>query len=70
MDLPPNAFKRGLRAGEAQIGLWSSLSSNYSVMAETMFRCGVPPHIGQSCEISGSAAPSSSNKIAHRNGWF
>ena len=31
MELPVNAFKRGLRAGEAQIGLWSSLSSNYTV---------------------------------------
>jgi 4-hydroxy-2-oxoheptanedioate aldolase len=31
MDLPRNAFKRALRAGQAQIGLWSSLSSNYSV---------------------------------------
>jgi len=31
MDLPQNAFKRALKAGRAQIGLWSSLSSNYSV---------------------------------------
>jgi 4-hydroxy-2-oxoheptanedioate aldolase len=31
MDLPPNPFKRALRAGKPQIGLWSSLSSNYSV---------------------------------------
>jgi 4-hydroxy-2-oxoheptanedioate aldolase len=31
MDLPPNLFKRALRAGKPQIGLWSSLSSNYSV---------------------------------------
>jgi 4-hydroxy-2-oxoheptanedioate aldolase len=31
MELPHNAFKRALRAGKAQIGLWSSLSSNYSV---------------------------------------
>jgi 4-hydroxy-2-oxoheptanedioate aldolase len=31
MELPQNAFKRALRAGKAQIGLWSSLSSNYSV---------------------------------------
>jgi len=31
MDLPPNVFKRALRAGQPQIGLWSSLSSNYSV---------------------------------------
>ncbi|MGQ0545370.1 MAG: aldolase/citrate lyase family protein [Betaproteobacteria bacterium] len=31
MELPRNAFKRALKAGSAQIGLWSSLSSNYSV---------------------------------------
>jgi 4-hydroxy-2-oxoheptanedioate aldolase len=31
MDLPHNAFKRALRESKAQIGLWSSLSSNYSV---------------------------------------
>src|ERR1051325_4844099 len=31
MELPRNAFKQALRAGQAQIGLWSSLSSNYSV---------------------------------------
>jgi 4-hydroxy-2-oxoheptanedioate aldolase len=31
MDLPSNAFKRALRGAQAQIGLWSSLSSNYSV---------------------------------------
>jgi len=31
MDLPKNPFKRALREGRAQIGLWSSLSSNYSV---------------------------------------
>jgi 4-hydroxy-2-oxoheptanedioate aldolase len=31
MELPPNPFKRALRAGTAQIGLWSSLSSNYTV---------------------------------------
>ncbi len=31
MDLPQNAFKRALKAGKPQIGLWSSLSSNYSV---------------------------------------
>jgi len=28
MELPQNAFKRALKAGKAQIGLWSSLSSN------------------------------------------
>ena len=31
MDLPRNAFKQALAAGRPQIGLWSSLSSNYSV---------------------------------------
>ena len=31
MDLPQNPFKRALKAGKVQIGLWSSLSSNYSV---------------------------------------
>jgi 4-hydroxy-2-oxoheptanedioate aldolase len=31
MNLPQNGFKRALAAGKAQIGLWSSLSSNYSV---------------------------------------
>jgi 4-hydroxy-2-oxoheptanedioate aldolase len=31
MNLPENPFKRALRAGRAQIGLWSSLSSNYTV---------------------------------------
>ena len=31
MDLPRNAFKQSLRTGKPQIGLWSSLSSNYSV---------------------------------------
>jgi 4-hydroxy-2-oxoheptanedioate aldolase len=31
MDLPRNEFKRALKAGRPQIGLWSSLSSNYSV---------------------------------------
>ena len=31
MDLPRNEFKHALKAGRAQIGLWSSLSSNYSV---------------------------------------
>ena len=31
LDLPQNAFKRALKAGQAQIGLWSSLSSNYTV---------------------------------------
>ena len=30
-DLPQNAFKRALRTGKPQIGLWSSLSSNYTV---------------------------------------
>jgi 4-hydroxy-2-oxoheptanedioate aldolase len=31
MDLPQNAFKRALKASKPQIGLWSSLSSSYSV---------------------------------------
>jgi len=31
MELPQNPFKRALKAGKAQIGLWSSLSSSYSV---------------------------------------
>ena len=31
MELPANSFKRALRAARAQIGLWSSLSSNYTV---------------------------------------
>ena len=31
MELPRNAFKHALKAGQEQIGLWSSLSSNYTV---------------------------------------
>jgi 4-hydroxy-2-oxoheptanedioate aldolase len=31
VELPQNAFKRALRAGRNQIGLWSSLSSHYTV---------------------------------------
>jgi len=31
MELPVNAFKRALHSGTPQIGLWSSLSSNYTV---------------------------------------
>ena len=31
MELPQNQFKRALKAGKPQIGLWSSLSSNYTV---------------------------------------
>lgn len=31
MDLPQNHLKRALKAGKRQIGLWSSLASNYSV---------------------------------------
>jgi 4-hydroxy-2-oxoheptanedioate aldolase len=31
MQLPQNLFKRALGAGKPQIGLWSSLSSNYTV---------------------------------------
>ena len=28
MDLPQNPFKRALKAGKAQIGLWSTLKSS------------------------------------------
>jgi len=31
LDLPPNTFKRALKAGKAQIGLWCSLSSHYAI---------------------------------------
>ena len=31
MELPQNAFKRALKAGKPQIGLWSTLSSSYTV---------------------------------------
>jgi 4-hydroxy-2-oxoheptanedioate aldolase len=31
MNLPENSFKRALARGKPQIGLWSSLSSNYTV---------------------------------------
>ncbi|HYD57815.1 MAG TPA: HpcH/HpaI aldolase/citrate lyase family protein [Burkholderiales bacterium] len=31
MELLQNSFKRALKAGKPQIGLWSSLSSNYTV---------------------------------------
>ena len=31
MELPQNTFKRALKAGKPQIGLWSTLSSNYGV---------------------------------------
>lgn len=31
MDLPTNPFKRALRAGQLQIGLWSSLSNHLTV---------------------------------------
>jgi len=31
MELPRNPFKRALKEGRQQIGLWSSLSSNYAV---------------------------------------
>ena len=31
MDLPQNPLRRALRAGKTQIGLWSSLSSHYTV---------------------------------------
>jgi 4-hydroxy-2-oxoheptanedioate aldolase len=29
MDLPVNSFKRALKAGKPQIGLWSTLTSHY-----------------------------------------
>lgn len=31
MELPRNNFKRAIAAGQQQLGLWSSLSSNYTV---------------------------------------
>jgi 4-hydroxy-2-oxoheptanedioate aldolase len=31
LEFPTNPFKRAITAGKVQIGLWSSLSSNYSV---------------------------------------
>ena len=31
MELPINTFKRALKAGERQIGLWSSLASSYAI---------------------------------------
>ena len=31
MDLPVNSFKRAIKAGRQQIGLWSSLASNITV---------------------------------------
>src|SRR3970040_1173341 len=31
MEMPQNAFKRALKPGKTQIGLWWSLSSNYTV---------------------------------------
>ncbi len=31
MELPPNAFKRALREGRPQVGLWSSLASHVTV---------------------------------------
>ena len=31
MDIPHNPFKHAIKAGKVQIGLWSSLSSNYTV---------------------------------------
>ena len=33
MELPQNPFKRALKAGKPQIGLWSTLSSSYTVEA-------------------------------------
>ena len=31
MDLPTNTFKRAIKSGQQQIGLWSSLASHLSV---------------------------------------
>ena len=31
MDLPVNTFKRAIKSGQLQVGLWSSLASNLSV---------------------------------------
>jgi 4-hydroxy-2-oxoheptanedioate aldolase len=31
MDIPTNRFKRALKGGQRQVGLWSTLSSNYTV---------------------------------------
>ena len=31
MDLPLNSFKRAIKSGQRQIGIWSSLASNVSV---------------------------------------
>jgi len=31
MDLPINSFKRAIKAGRQQIGLWSSLPSHVTV---------------------------------------
>ncbi len=31
MEIPPNHFKRALKAGKPQIGLWCSLCSNYAL---------------------------------------
>lgn len=38
MELPVNSFKRGLQAGQAQIGLWSHLCS--PIATEILSRCG------------------------------
>jgi 4-hydroxy-2-oxoheptanedioate aldolase len=38
MELPQNPFKRALKAGKPQIGLWSTLSSSYTV--ETLAGAG------------------------------
>ena len=38
MDLPLNPFKRGLKAGQTQIGLWSHLCS--PIATEILSNCG------------------------------
>ena len=39
MDLPPNQFKRAIKSGQQQIGLWCSLASHIS--AEMLSGIGV-----------------------------
>ena len=43
MDLPQNPFKRALKAGKPQIGLWSSLSSSYTVEVDRRRRLRLDP---------------------------
>jgi 4-hydroxy-2-oxoheptanedioate aldolase len=43
MELPRNAFKRALAEGRQQIGLWSSLSSNYTSRSDRRGRLRLDP---------------------------